>query len=87
MKYVPIRCALRPPATCLTGNGRTLRRQPLRYDSRGLVGVRRGLWAIDLRRAYERQQPFTWHQVKSVANIAAFVSPVALISQVSQHAP
>ena len=87
LKYVPIRCALEPPGTCLAGNGRPLPRHRQRYDSRASVEVRRVLWAINLRRAHERQQPFTWHQVKSVANIAAFVSPVAFVSQVSQHAP
>jgi hypothetical protein len=33
-----------------------------------------------LRRAYERQEYFACDQVESVANIAAFVSPVASIS-------
>jgi hypothetical protein len=30
-----------------------------------------------LHRAHEAQEYFTWHQVKSVANIAAIVSPAA----------
>jgi hypothetical protein len=36
----------------------------------------------NLRRAYERQECFAWKKVESVANIAAFVSPVASISEV-----